>query len=77
MKTLWARKIESTQTVLCELACGDLVRVQVEVGSVAASRKPGGPVVAVWPRYAEQKPTRRNKYVNVNCCPYNVEWWTA
>ena len=70
----YLEKIERAITMLCELPSGDLVRFDVLRGDVVARRTFNGPVVAVWRHYQSNKPTRRNRYVTLNCERRAVTW---
>ena len=74
MNTLHLRKLATDQTLLCELPSGDVVRVNAHKNDVVATRKPGGPVIAIWCWYQHNKPTRRNRYVMLNCARHPIQW---
>lgn len=75
MITLYMLKIVRDCTIPLALSCGDVVQVDLKAGDVIASRSEGGPVIASWSRDHAGKPTRRNRYVMLNCSRYAVAWW--
>lgn len=43
-------------------------------GVAAYNAKEDSNSIAFWPSYLSNKPTKRNKYVMLNCYKYRIEW---